>query len=336
VNTLFDVDLDITGVTDLRGFDFNVTWDSSLLKFASVDFNTTLDSVWGNGNWVLAVNQSGVGYYKLVAVSTANGFNSTSTASLARLGFLVQDPQSNQLRQTSIHFDTRKLSDSQYNAITHTVTDGTYQITGITPALELSLTSKTCRKYGETFTVGVDMSNAYNVTDFEFEVDFNTTLLDYSGMIWNAWGTGTVAVDELNGKITGYASGSALNGVQTLITIEFTAAFHRIWKNVSDWTNDQSGKILIQAANLSYSGALKLGYIKDGLNEITVGSDVTYTFSPIQGDIDNDGTVSIFDLRTVAAFYDQQNSTYNLTGDSTIDIYDLVVVGSNFDYTYTQ
>ena len=57
---------------------------------------------------------------------------------------------------------------------------------------------------------------------------------------------------------------------------------------------------------------------------------------PIQGDIENDGSVNVFDPRTVAAYYDEHNTTCNLTGDSTIGIYDLVVIGANFGYICNQ
>jgi hypothetical protein len=335
VGSTFDVQVKIDDVKDMWGFDFRLDWDSALLTLLDVGYNASLDAVWGSGNWFIATNNNGSGFCQLAAVSLKDGFNSTGPQTLATLTFRVENPHSNFPLETLIHFVTHKLSDSQWHPIDNAVENATYRMTeGEMPALSMIPTTKTCRTYGETFTVRVDMSNAYNVTDFEFEVDFNTTLLDYSSMTWNAWGSGTVVVDEVNGKITGYTSGSAINGGQMLITIQFTAAFHRIWKSLPGWTNDQDGKILIQAANLSYPGALRLHYVKGGLNEINVGSDVTYTFSPIQGDIDNDGTVSIFDLRTVAAYFDQENLTYNLTGDSTIDIFDLVVIGSNFGYVY--
>jgi hypothetical protein len=248
----------------------------------------------------------------------------------------VKDPHTNVPIQTLIHFLTHKLSDSQAEPIENTAEDGTYKMTGgEKPMLNMSPTTKTCRKYGETFTIKVDASNIFNVTDFEFEIDFNTTLLDYSSIVYDAWGSGTVTVNELEGKITGYTSGSIISGDNTMITIEFKANYHRIWKDILGWDNDQSDLIMIQDANFSYSGTLRLHYARGGSSEIEVGPDVTYTFSPIRGDVDNNGKVDVFDLRTIAAYYDQENATYNLKGDATIDIYDLAVVGSNFGYTYT-
>jgi len=340
VGTNFWVNVTVKDITDLRGFDFNVTWENSLLTLTSVDYTTTLNNIWGSGNWECPVEQSGAGYYKLVAVSTANSFTSTGPTPLYELTFTVQDPQSNFPRQTLIHFDTHKLSDSQADLIPNTVSDGTYTISGETPTLQMSPTSKICRMYGETLTVSIAVSNEFDVTDFEFGIHYNTTLLDYSGITWNAWGpdSSSVIVDEANGIVTGSTTGSEpISGTQTLVTVQFTAAYYHIWKvesKVAGWKNDQSGTIFFQSANLSYSGGDKLHYVRGGVSEVSVGSDVAYTFSPIQGDIDNNGSVDVIDLGTVAKLYDQANSTYDLNGDDMIDIFDLALVGANFWYTY--
>lgn len=92
---------------------------------------------------------------------------------------------------------------------------------------------------------------------------------------------------------------------------------------------------LSQSANLSYPSGPDLAYIRGGLGQINVGPDFAYTFSPIQGDVDNNGVVDMFDLRTVATFFDTVNTEYNLTGDSTIDIYDLVVITADFNCHYS-
>jgi hypothetical protein len=158
--------------------------------------------------------------------------------------------------------------------------------------------------------------------------------LDVASVSWDAWGSGTYNADEVNGNLTGYTSGSPINSNVTLATITFNATWHHVWKDLPNWTNDISSAVYFQWANLSYPTGPDLRYEKGGLNQIDVGPDFTYTFSPIQGDVDNNGVVDVFDLRTVAAFYDTINPTYNLIGADVVDIYDIVVVASNFGYTY--
>jgi hypothetical protein len=191
--------------------------------------------------------------------------------------------------------------------------------------------------YNETFTVQVNVTNAPNAEDFRFEIHYNATLLDIAGINWNAWGSGTYTADEVNGILTGYTSGSPIAGNVILITITFNATYHHVWKDeatILGWRNIQTGTVYIQWANLSYPTGPDLRYERGGLDQINVGPDFSYTFSPIQGDVDNNGIVDIFDIRTVAAFYDTVNPEYNLTGDSTIDIFDIVVVAANFGYAY--
>jgi hypothetical protein len=337
IGTTFDVNVNIEPVNDLWGFDLNVTWDNTLITLVGVDFTTHLDNMWGSGNWYFAKNDSSVGYYKLVALSTLNSFNGTAAVALVTLTFRVEDPQSNLVKETPIHFDTHKLSDSKWTPIVHTADDGLYRITGGKPTLTLDPAGRTCRMYNETFTVQVNVTNAPNAEDFRFEIHYNATLLDIAGINWNAWGSGTYTADEVNGILTGYTSGSPISGNVILITITFNATYHHVWKDeatILGWRNIQTGTVYVQWANLSYPIGPDLRYERGGLDQINVGPDFSYTFSPIQGDVDNNGIVDIFDIRTVAAFYDTVNPEYNLTGDSTIDIFDIVVVAANFGYAY--
>jgi uncharacterized repeat protein (TIGR02543 family) len=346
IGTTFRVNVTIAGVVNLQGFDFNVTWDNALLTLKSVDFTATLNNVWGSGNWQCAVNESGSGYYKLVALSTKGSFGSTQPTSLCMLLFTVQDPQSNSARQTPIHFDTVKLSDPQGNSITQAAADGTYSIAGWTPTLQMSPTSQTCRMYGENFTTQLGVTDALSLTDFKFEVCYNTTLLTYASITWNAWGSGTVTVDKVNGIITGTTSGTAVSDNQTLVTIQFTATYHHIWMNESHvlgWQNNQSALIYVQWANMSYATGPDLSYVRGGTqNQISVSPDFNYTFSPIQGDVDNNGVVNVLDMRDVANYFDVKQgdplwslaSVYDLNGDGVIDIFDLVLIGVNFGYIY--
>ena len=211
------------------------------------------------------------------------------------------------------------------------------------PRVYVNPASKTCRQIGETFMVKADVAASFSFTDFEFEYHFNTTLLDYVDVTWNAWGSGTITVDEINGIVTGYTSGSAINEPQTVMTLQFRAAYNHMWKDVPGWTNDLTGTLLFQWANISTPSGPDLSYVKGaGQNDFNVGPDIVYMFSPIRGDTNNDGNVDIIDLRTVAAFYNVREgnprwaeaSAYDLNGDKIIDIFDLVIVSTNYGFKY--
>jgi hypothetical protein len=331
VGTTFTVNVTIQHVQDLFGFDLNITWDETLLAFSNSFYQETLDAAWGSGEWFLVENETSPGSFRLIAVSLANSFNTTEEQTIFTLELTVENPL--QPGQTPIYFAVHKLSDSQANPITHLVQDGTYTFVK-TPHLDMNPAGTTCRKIGETFNVAINVSEAYNVTDFKFAIYYNTTLLNFVNVTWNAWLSGTISVDNTTGMISGYTSGDPISGTQVLMTLDFNAAFHHVWKSGSNWTNDLTDTIFLQWANLSYATRPDLHYEKGGINQFDVGPDFAYTFSPIQGDVNNNGTVDVFDLRTIAAYYDSNNPDYNLSGDSVIDIYDLVVVGSNFWYIY--
>jgi hypothetical protein len=339
VGATFEVTIMADDITDLFGFDLNITWDNTLITFDHASYAANLDFIWGAANYEVTRAEAGTGYYKFVALSLGSGY--TGSHALLTLGFLIQDPETNWKRQTPLHFETDKLSDSGWQPIVHTTTDATYEIFGCTPTLSLGPLTRTCREINEEFEITVAISNCESVTGFDFEIYYNTALLDYvSGTVNLAYGTGTITPDEANGKVTGTTTGSA-SGSLTLVTIRFKAAYSHIWKDeltiVPPWQNIWTGTIYIQSATLKYpSPQPDRTYIRGGLdNKINVGADVTYTWSPIQGDVDLDGDVDIIDLRDVSTFYDGTNADLNLTGGSNlIDIFDLIVIAGNFGFSY--
>jgi hypothetical protein len=343
IGIYFNVTITVGNVEALFGFDFNVTWDNRLLTFNNCYYTSTLDSTWGIGNWLVIKNENETNWLKFVAMSTKESFSATGDQSLFIIELRIEDPRTGSLNETSIHFATHKLSDSSSNPIAHIVMDGTYRITGEKPTIQMTPKDKTCRKHGETYSINVNVSGADNVEGFRFEIHYNTTLLDYVSVAWDAWGSGTLIVDEANGNLTGFTAGPQLNGTITLLTIQFSATYYRIWKSITGWINDQSGLIFFQWANLSFPSGPDLRYERGGLNQISVGSDFAYTFSPIIGDVNNDGMVDIFDLRAVSTYYSIKDgdpewvhaSAYDLNGDGIVDVFDLRMVASNFGYIYT-
>jgi hypothetical protein len=340
VGTTFEVTVMADEMTDLFGFDLNVTWNNNLITFDHASYTPNLDFIWGAGTYEVTKHDAGVeagtGYYKFVALSLSSSYYGSHA--LLTLGFMIQDPKTNWKKQTPLEFATSKLSDSLAHPMAHTTIGATYEIFGSTPTLSLSPLTRTCTAINEEFEVAVVISGCESVTGFNFEIHFNTTLLDYvSGIVNPAYGTGTMLPDEGNGKVTGTTTGSA-SGSLTLVTIRLKTAFNHMWKDentIQGWRNIATGDIYIQSATLRYSSPQPdRAFTRGGTdNKINVGPDVLYTWSPIQGDVNLDGDVDIIDLRYVSTFYDGINAELNLTGASNlIDIFDLVVIAGNFGF----
>jgi hypothetical protein len=346
VGTTFDTNISVSNVTDLFGFEFNLTWDKNLIKLVGVDYQNPLDGIWGSGNWVMVKNDTASGWYRLVAVSTSSGFTTTTDRPIAKLTFRVETFY-NWKAQTNLHFAVVKLSNSQANPISTDAIDGTYTIEAQKPLLDMVPNDVVCRKYAERFNVSVSIDNALGVKDCAFEINYNTTLLAYvaNSVVWGDLGTGVVDVNETAGVITGSVTAlTPISGRHWLFNLTFQDALRRIWRNetlVPGWRNDQNGRVWFHWANLSYLNHADLQYEEGGADQIII-TELQYVFSPIQGDVNNDGEVDVFDLRTVACYYDSnpsrpdwvEASKYDLNGDNVIDIYDLAAVAANFGYEY--
>ena len=336
--TTFQTSVMVNEITDLKGFDFNLTWDNNLIALVSEDYTTALNNVWGSGNWYLAYNATGAGYYDLAALSTLNSFNSTAATPLATFTFIVEAA----VGQTSIHFALVELSNSEAGSIQAQVTDGNYQITGpqYQPILQMTPGNVICSEYGESFTVQVNVTNAITMDGFNFAIYYSPALMSYVGVSWGQLGSGTITnVDQTNGIIEGNVAGTAISGNTWLLNITFQDTAMLIW--TKGQTNELDGQIWFNNASLDFSGVQQLACQQGGLSQISV-NNVAFKFVPIQGDINNDGVVNIIDLRTVAAYFDVKAgdplwsvaSNYDLNGDGVIDIYDIVLVAANFGYTY--
>jgi hypothetical protein len=347
VASFFDVFVRIESVADLYGFDIEVTWDESLIKLHSNETASELQAIWNDPSHttdysVISTNETG----KCKFVATSLNITFTGSADLLKLTFEIKDPDTNSIKEARFSFGTHKLSDKNSISITNACADGLYLISGKKPTLSTkntagTLSSRTCQNYTEEFNVKLIVSDAANVTDFTFDIRYNKDHLSYVTVTWDAWGSGSIVNDAVNGKITGSTGpGSPQSDTATLLTIKFQSKVQRMWKTIAGWTNDVNDPIYIQTAVLTYSDPQpKFNYTRNNPRDpaqITPGSDFAYTFLPIKGDLNNDGLVDISDLSAVAGKYDSYDATYNLVGtDTYVDIFDLVVVASNYWFTYT-
>ena len=206
--------------------------------------------------------------------------------------------------------------------------------------MQMNPTTATCRKSEETFEVQINVTNALRVQGFNFEIHYNASLINYVSVTWGNLGTGTITiVDNQNGVLAGNVAGPTLSQNLWLLNITFKVNQTMIWH--AGAPNRLDGEIWFHDVILYFSGGSQLQREEGGINQIDTQT-ASYSFMPIQGDVDNNGTVNVFDLRTVATYYDVASidpewtvaSKFDLNGDLTIDIYDLVVVGANFGFAY--
>lgn len=353
VGSTFSTAIDVVNVTGLYGFDLNVTWNNTLITLNSASHITELNAIWGtNPGWFMVpdpISRNVTGSYRLAAASLQNSFTKIGSQALFTLTFRVLGVSSNNDKTTSIHFSTNTLADADSNPIANDPSDGQYTMTGTQPAIFMDPTNATCKIFNTTgkFDISLRMTSGVNVAGFQFEIDFNTTLLNYTGYTRRGLdGIITVTDDEVNGKIKGSIGPSTpISGSQPLLNITLIPSYFHVWKNMqafTTWQNKPNGTIFYQEANLTYSSEPTLRYVRGSIYQISVGADVAYHWNPKKGDCaDLNGVVDITDLTGMAQFYDitpssgywtEKSLKYDLTkvDIDKIDLFDLIVIASNF------
>jgi len=350
IDSFFDVflELDIPTGPGLYGFDIRVTWgDNTLIMLdndtSNANTEVLLNEVWGAGHWYLVKIESsggggGGGYYRYVALSTQDSF--IGTHNLINLNFTIKR-SCNFVLETPIHIDMAKLSDANWTPIPATLTDGLFHIAATKPDLELVLFDPNPSKpfeYCKIFEVKVYATHiCANLKDYNFTFQFDNTLLKFVDV--DEWGVlgdnvtgdagyelvspGTIHVWDLGGTT---ATGDSVYLFALTFHIEFNDDIEHIWR--TNAAHELYAAIAFQNAELSFlEGIIPM-------SGITMPGPLTVTVHLIRGDVGPvDGTVTVFDLRTVANYYDQSSPVkYDLTMDGTIDIFDLVVVATNIGY----
>ena len=354
IDSFFDVflELDIPTGPGLYGFDIRVTWgDNTLIMLDNDTSNANtavlLDEVWGVGHWYLVKIESsggggGGGYYRYVALSTQDSF--IGTHNLMNLHFQIKR-SCNFVLETPIHIDMVKLSDANWTPIPATTTDGLFHIGATTPDLELEFVDLTPSKpfeYCKIFYVKVYVSHiCAQLTDYIIHISYTSELLKFTGV--SEWGIlgdtsngASVTDDNVTGEVQVQDTGGlTYTGDKGLL---FTLAFHVEFDDREEhiWRVGHPQSLPAQISIQTHID-LELSFV-EGVWPISlvqlVNNPISKSVVLIRGDVGPvDGTVTVFDLRTVANYYDQsQPAKYDITNDGLIDIFDLVAVATNIGY----
>lgn len=334
--TEFNVTIVIENVTDLYGFEFKLTWNSSLINLVRI--NVKVNQIWTN--YFIAHNETWhepdcTDWYWLAASATApttKGFD--GTAILVELTFHIKyDPCYPDAWSTPIHFVDVKLSDSNADPTPIWVQDGSYQIRSSKPKLEIKPASTTVNKY-QDFPVEIWLRNATKVYSYAFEVCYDTTILDvanvviHQGFLPGPYLIKSLQINETEGSV--YVelqeadNAPPANGDGLLVTITFRATEVAIWKKGQNNTLHS----LIELKSWKLDVKCPEPRILEG--DLVDVKNAEYWFIPVPGDVNSDGVVNVVDLRMVAMKWGSTApeilKLVDLNCDSNVDIYDLVLV----------
>jgi hypothetical protein len=351
VGTSFAEAVTLSNFTDLKAFDINMTWNNSLITLTGVSYTTTLNTLWGTGNWSVAFDQSGAGYYELAAYSTNATANNTGASVLFNLTFRVAMSWTSPL-QTPIHFDLVKLSDDTTpvpNSIPAVTTDGMYTMSAMVPGLEF-MVEKQNRKTDawnnvttgppyhfesrDHFHVNVYVTGVGSLANYSLTIGFTTGVVAFQGVeYWGIFGPGNVSYTPGASVILVNGSGSAWSGSIGLLCkltfyVNFTVVPENIWKYGN--LNYATLPISITDATLGFGS---LGVIS--MSGITVAPALSIEVDFIRGDVDCNSVVNMADISYLAFYYGQQATAkpeYDLTNNGIIDIYDIVSIATNYLY----
>jgi hypothetical protein len=337
--TAFTVGVEIANAENLYGFEFKLNWNSTLLDLTKVDI--TPPSAWET-NYFAGMNDTreDLGRYWLAvaALNPAPSFNGSAT--LVKLTFkITYDPIYPNNVTSSLDLVETELSDPESNSITHDTYDGEYLCYATRPRLEVEPSTYTATTLGEEFTINITVADIVNLYSFEFQLSYNTSLLDARrftvGPFFNPpYRITKQIIDDAAGliwlSVESQAPAPSTNGSGTLATIAFIVPMEcDVW---------YQGCVPLEC-DLHFD----LSILKTDQG-VTVPHDITdpllhYVYMPIPGDLDSNAIVNVFDLRIVARAFGSTTGEPNwdlradLTRDGKINVRDLVLVARNYGRT---
>ena len=321
LGTQFTVYVTIANVSGLYGFQFTIKWNSSLLTLTNPTTAHRIPLVWGN-NYISQFNYSLTdGNYTLFASARSPAPTFNGTTDVAMFIFKsVYDPIYPQNVTCGLSLENVDLVDEEAKAILHLVYSGNYSCYSKMPELVLNPQEPSAYKVPAEFDVNVSIIIVVNLNAFEFELQYNKSLLE------------VLAVDvPFPAPIVGYGDGKVyvnvtgitppVNGSRVLATIRFKAARGIVWNTQTHVIN----------SSLNFT----IHRLNGGLIEHKAVNG-TYRYTPVPGDLDMDGAVTIIDLSAAARAFgtsigDPDYQGYaDLNLDGRINIRDIVLIARNF------
>lgn len=324
----FTVNVIITNVSKMWGFQFDLKWDASLLNLTNPTTALKIPPAWTEGINCIRhqPNYSVPGEFTDAAVEaygTARPISTTTTLG----GFTfrsIYDPVYPFNASCAITLENVIIVDNNKLELTRLVYNGTYNCTSAKAKLLFDKEEYSAQKVPTEFDAYVNARNARDLTSFTFEVEFNSTLLypilvevTYPISDWDKTAnTVIVAVSGID---------PAINGTAVLARIRFKV-YGQVWNSETQPINCTLHFTIYKFNNVDVEEVI------DGL----------FVYTPLIGDLNMDGYVNIVDLAAAARAFGTKGpplveppetgwlQVADLNCDGIINILDLVVIAYHF------
>jgi len=332
----FTVNVKLANVSLLYGFQFNLTWNNTLLNLVKVEYFV----LWSN--YFEVRNGTGVGVYSVAVtgVDPAPPFNGSAT--LATLTFkTVYDPIYPENVTSSLALVDTLLGRSKNmtgaEPIPHLVYSGEYFCYSKQPKIAVS--PHLCEVWKHqtltTFNVGVNITDVVNLYAYEIELRYNTSLLDVTKIniepFFTSYRNPISLINDTKGLLIVRVEATSLappaNGSGMLVTFTFQVTKSIVW--------DTSGPMLSSGLNLT---------VKELVTDknVPIQAEIingVYRYNPVPGDLSKDGEVDMGDLRITAQAFDKRQGQTgwdpraDINRDGIVNILDIIIVARNFGRT---
>lgn len=351
--TTFNAEVWVFNALDLYGYAFWLEFDPTLIQIVEHEIKHihTDDFV------VLEEVDNATGVYKQVLTAKAPAQPYSGSEPVASFQFhIIKDPCYPYNYTSILRLKNTNMTNPEGLPINHSQRHGYFKIYSVKPEISISCEGETDITnwiVDRTFTFEINLTDIMKMKGFYLEIEWCSCLeTNYQNIEVTNFLPPPYAyqrMDIINDtmliiEIMSSIEKPAVNGSGTLLRIVFRAK--NPWGRVPPYRL-VDGRYLPE--NCTCKIWLKGGWIDVYCPEyrrmelyscegVEVKNYCTYAFTPVPGDLNLDGRVDVVDLSAIAQWinYDSEDPEwsicyqFDLNGDNRVDLFDVVIVASNF------
>ena len=352
----FEVEVWISDVSDLYGYEFWLQFDPSLIQLTEHEIKHihTEDFV------VSESVDNATGMYKQAVTAKAPAEPYDGSAQVANLWFQITTDPCYPYNYTSIlKLNYTNMTDSHGYPIDHLQKHGYFKIFSVRPNVSIECEGEkeiTNWIVDKTFTVDLILTDIVKMKGFYVELGWcdcletNYQNIEVTYFLPSPYELYQMNINNtiLTVQVKALAEKPAINGTGTILRVTFKA--NNPWGDVPPYRP-------VGAQYLPENCTCKIWIIKGWIDVycpeyrrmefynssygVQVKNDCSYAFTPVPGDLNLDGAVDVIDMSAISQWvgYDSEDPEwtdcrgYDLNRDEHVDLFDVVIVATNFGRT---